>query len=76
MPSPAAGVVYTWGNGRYGVLGHGDEAERTVPTKCTALAGVRIIATSCGDMHMAAVNGMCPSMRTCACVSIAPHVAC
>lgn len=55
------GALYTWGNGSSGVLGHGDDAERLLPSKCSALASMRVINVSCGDMHMAAVTGSSPA---------------
>lgn len=36
------GVVYTWGMGRQGALGHGDTATCFNPTRVTELSGVHI----------------------------------
>jgi alpha-tubulin suppressor-like RCC1 family protein len=36
------GELFSWGVGRYGLLGHGDAEERRSPTRVEALRGVRV----------------------------------
>ena len=48
------GVVYTWGGGAYGRLGHGDEDNQHTPKRVEALASVRALA--CGREHNAALT--------------------
>ena len=50
------GEVFTCGLNVYGLLGHGDRKERTIPTKVAALAGLVVIKISCGSMHIAALT--------------------
>ena len=50
------GEVFSWGDNRYGQLGHGDEKERRVPTKVAGLDGIVIIKVSCGGHHTAALT--------------------
>lgn len=40
--------VYTWGCGEYGRLGHGDTADRYIPTKVEALGNVKVTALFMG----------------------------
>jgi RCC1 and BTB domain-containing protein len=51
----ATGEVYTWGEGKFGRLGHGDESNRALPSRVAALRGVKIVLVSCGGFHTAAV---------------------
>ena len=52
------GEVYTWGLNTFGQLGHGDRANRLMPTKVSALSdkNVRIQWISCGRSHTVAVS--------------------
>ena len=45
------GAVLSCGQGRNGVLGHGDRVTRDVPCRIEALKGVRVRMMSCGDFH-------------------------
>ncbi|KAF5273445.1 hypothetical protein FQA39_LY07462 [Lamprigera yunnana] len=49
----ATGVLYTWGRGNYGRLGHGKLTDCLVPTIVTALSGQRVTKVACGsgDSH-------------------------
>ena len=49
------GEVFTWGRGRYGKLGHGDESDQETPKRIEALAlvGVKTEEVSCGYEHTA-----------------------
>jgi len=49
----AEGEVYSWGNGRYGGLGHGDEGDREVPTRIESLSRIERIATGGNAMSTA-----------------------
>ena len=50
----AEGEVYAWGSGDDGVLGHGDEISRAVPSRIETLSRIESIAT--GPRVCAAVN--------------------
>ena len=52
----AAGSVWSWGNGRWGRLGHGDEQDQLLPKKIEAFAGQRVVAVSAGEEHNLAVT--------------------
>lgn len=49
----SAGVLYTWGRGFYGSLGHGSSEDTLVPTAVQTLAGHTIVdvALGSGDSH-------------------------
>jgi len=49
------GLVYTWGQGRYGQLGHGDDADKIVPQPVNGIKG-EVLTVSCGFKHTAAVT--------------------
>ena len=48
--------VFSWGWGRYGVLGHGDELPRHEPTRIDSLSDCRIVSISAGWQHNLAVS--------------------
>ncbi|CAB3370488.1 Hypothetical predicted protein [Cloeon dipterum] len=48
------GELYTWGEGDYGRLGHGDSVGRNMPTLVRDIAGVGGVA--CGSAHTLAVS--------------------
>ncbi|KAG2451142.1 hypothetical protein HYH02_004409 [Chlamydomonas schloesseri] len=50
------GNLYSWGRNERGQLGHGDFAQRNVPTKVAGLAGHFVIGASGGKNHSAAVT--------------------
>ena len=45
------GHVYTFGQGKYGQLGHGGKENRTSPALVQALQGKRITQVQCGRFH-------------------------
>ena len=47
----ADGSVWSWGNGRLGKLGHGDEQLQLLPKKIEAFANRRVVAVSAGGGH-------------------------
>eukprot|EP00871_Galdieria_phlegrea_P002562 jgi/Galph1/3306/GphlegSOOS_G1989.1 len=51
-----SGELYTWGNGEYGKLGHGDESNENLPRLVEALRGKKIKKIAIGDNHMAAID--------------------
>jgi len=52
----ADGSVWSWGNGAYGKLGHGDWQIQLLPKKVEAFAGRRVIAVSAGEGHSFALT--------------------
>ena len=44
----ADGSVWSWGDGLFGRLGHGDEERQLLPKKVEAFAGRRVVAVSAG----------------------------
>ena len=52
----AQGDVFSWGNGDYGRLGHGDEEHQHTPRRVEALAGQRVVGLDCGQYTTAAVT--------------------
>jgi alpha-tubulin suppressor-like RCC1 family protein len=51
------GVLYTWGMGRYGRLGHGDEFDQYEPCPVLALLGLKVKNVSLGERHSVCVTG-------------------
>ncbi|CAN8240245.1 unnamed protein product [Cochlearia groenlandica] len=49
------GRLFTFGDGTFGVLGHGDRETVQYPREVESLSGLRTIAVSCGVWHTAAV---------------------
>ncbi|CAN6439014.1 unnamed protein product [Victoria cruziana] len=49
------GQLFTFGDGTFGVLGHGDRASVWFPKEVESLKGLRTIAVACGVWHTAAV---------------------
>jgi hypothetical protein len=43
------GVLYTWGDGDNGRLGHSNEQEEEAPCVVVAFEGQRLAMVSCGD---------------------------
>lgn len=50
-----SGNVYTWGEGKFGRLGHGNETNKLTPCKVAALSTRTVVAISCGGFHTAAI---------------------
>ncbi|XP_008785790.1 PH, RCC1 and FYVE domains-containing protein 1-like [Phoenix dactylifera] len=50
-----AGQLFTFGDGTFGVLGHGNRETVLYPKEVESLMGLRTIAVSCGVWHTAAV---------------------
>jgi len=49
-------VVWSWGWGDFGRLGHGDKNDQTVPRPVRGLASVTIASVACGDNHTLAAT--------------------
>ena len=50
------GVLYTWGGGKCGQLGHGDWKDQCRPCKVRFFSGQRVLAVACGSFYTAAVT--------------------
>ena len=50
------GNVYSWGHGRFGVLGHGGLGSEMVPRQIRSLLKVNVVALSCGAAHVIATS--------------------
>ncbi|KAL5222174.1 hypothetical protein ABZP36_026887 [Zizania latifolia] len=51
----SAGQLFTFGDGSFGVLGHGNRASLSVPREVESLKGLRTVRAACGVWHTAAV---------------------
>lgn len=51
----SAGQLFTFGDGTFGVLGHGDCKSISVPREVESLKGLRTVRVACGVWHSAAV---------------------
>lgn len=52
-----SGDLYTWGDGQFGLLGHGNEVSHWVPKRVNGpLEGIHVSSISCGPWHTAVVT--------------------
>ncbi|XP_077241344.1 PH, RCC1 and FYVE domains-containing protein 1-like [Tasmannia lanceolata] len=51
----SSGQLFTFGDGTFGVLGHGDRESVAYPREVESLMGLKTIAVACGVWHTAAV---------------------
>ncbi|XP_022752404.1 PH, RCC1 and FYVE domains-containing protein 1-like isoform X2 [Durio zibethinus] len=51
----SAGQLFTFGDGTFGVLGHGDRNSISIPREVESLKGLRTVRAACGVWHTAAV---------------------
>lgn len=51
----SSGQLFTFGDGTFGVLGHGDRKSISIPREVESLKGLRTVRASCGVWHTAAV---------------------
>ncbi|XVF43100.1 hypothetical protein PTKIN_Ptkin02bG0013100 [Pterospermum kingtungense] len=51
----SAGQLFTFGDGLFGALGHGDRNSTTIPREVETLSGLRTTRVACGVWHTAAV---------------------
>lgn len=49
------GRLYTYGDGTFGVLGHGDHRSYSRPKEVESLKGLRVRSVACGSWHTAAI---------------------
>ncbi|KAL8457412.1 hypothetical protein ACS0TY_035317 [Phlomoides rotata] len=53
------GQLFTFGDGTFGALGHGDRCSTSVPREIEALKGQKAVKISCGFWHTAAIVEVC-----------------
>ncbi|XVF03360.1 hypothetical protein REPUB_Repub04eG0254300 [Reevesia pubescens] len=51
----SGGQLFTFGDGSFGALGHGDHGSTTIPREVESLSGLRTTRVACGVWHTAAV---------------------
>ncbi|KAL6522756.1 hypothetical protein OROHE_016603 [Orobanche hederae] len=51
----SAGKLFTFGDGMFGALGHGDRESVTYPKEVQSLSGLKAVSVSCGVWHTAAI---------------------
>ncbi|XP_042381224.1 PH, RCC1 and FYVE domains-containing protein 1-like [Zingiber officinale] len=51
----SSGQLFTFGDGMFGALGHGDRSSTNIPREVEALRGMRTVCTACGVWHTAAI---------------------
>ncbi|GFP83369.1 probable E3 ubiquitin-protein ligase herc1, partial [Phtheirospermum japonicum] len=51
----SSGKLFTFGDGMFGALGHGDRESVTYPKEVQSLSGLKAVAVSCGVWHTAAI---------------------
>ncbi|XP_006854768.2 uncharacterized protein LOC18444535 isoform X2 [Amborella trichopoda] len=51
----SSGQLFTFGDGTFGVLGHGDRKSSYIPREVESLKGLRTVRAACGVWHTAAV---------------------
>lgn len=49
------GQLFTFGDGTFGALGHGDHCNTSIPREVETLKGLRALKVSCGYWHTAAI---------------------
>jgi alpha-tubulin suppressor-like RCC1 family protein len=54
------GVLYTWGGGEKGQLGHGDEKNQMLPKPVGAIADKKVTQVGCGMHHTVVITGSTP----------------
>ncbi|XP_057415182.1 PH, RCC1 and FYVE domains-containing protein 1 isoform X3 [Lotus japonicus] len=54
----SGGQLFTFGDGTFGALGHGDHSSTNIPREVETLKGLRTTRVSCGVWHTAAVVGV------------------
>ncbi|XP_038719650.1 PH, RCC1 and FYVE domains-containing protein 1-like isoform X1 [Tripterygium wilfordii] len=51
----SAGQLFTFGDGVFGALGHGDRKSVSIPREVDSLKGLRVVQAACGVWHTAAI---------------------
>ncbi|KAL2230088.1 uncharacterized protein LOC105171777 [Sesamum indicum] len=54
----SAGQLFTFGDGKFGALGHGNRISISYPKEVQSLRGLKAIVVSCGIWHTAAILGV------------------
>ncbi|KAL0349033.1 UNVERIFIED_CONTAM: PH, RCC1 and FYVE domains-containing protein 1 [Sesamum angustifolium] len=54
----SAGQLFTFGDGKFGALGHGNRISISYPKEVQSLRGLKAIVVSCGIWHTAAIIGV------------------
>ncbi|XP_039806282.1 PH, RCC1 and FYVE domains-containing protein 1-like isoform X4 [Panicum virgatum] len=49
------GQLFTFGDGVFGALGHGDRLSTNIPRQVNSLKGMRVLRAACGTWHTAAI---------------------
>ncbi|GAB4839983.1 hypothetical protein Ancab_020692 [Ancistrocladus abbreviatus] len=57
----SGGQLFTFGDGTFGALGHGDRSSSRIPREVEALSGLRTLRVACGAWHTAAIVEMVTS---------------
>ncbi|KAJ7556571.1 hypothetical protein O6H91_05G088700 [Diphasiastrum complanatum] len=65
----SAGQLFTFGDGTFGVLGHGDTANVSCPKEVESLKGLKTVRVACGAWHTAAVVEVMAAYSTGGCSS-------
>ena len=50
------GEVFTWGNNKFGQLGHGEKIPLNAPKRVESLCGITVVKVDCGEYHTAVVT--------------------
>ena|SRR3990167_992827 len=48
------GMIYSWGSGRHGMLGHGECEDYEYPSMISSLLGKKIVGIASGGLHVCA----------------------
>uniref|UniRef100_A0A0D9W8M3 FYVE-type domain-containing protein n=1 Tax=Leersia perrieri TaxID=77586 RepID=A0A0D9W8M3_9ORYZ len=59
----SSGQLFTYGDGTFGVLGHGDTQGVARPKEVESLKGSRVISVACGPWHTAAIVEVMSSVK-------------
>eukprot|EP00931_Biecheleriopsis_adriatica_P018476 TRINITY_DN12943_c0_g1_i1.p1 TRINITY_DN12943_c0_g1~~TRINITY_DN12943_c0_g1_i1.p1 ORF type:complete len:719 (-),score=181.78 TRINITY_DN12943_c0_g1_i1:57-2213(-) len=59
-----AGVLFTWGRGQNGRLGHGGTENEALPKAVQALDGLHVAQAACGEFHTACILQNAPHVYT------------
>ncbi|KAL6843932.1 hypothetical protein ACP4OV_026503 [Aristida adscensionis] len=60
----SSGKLFTYGDGTFGVLGHGDTQAIARPKEVESLKGSRVKSVACGPWHTAAIVEMTSSLKS------------
>lgn len=59
------GQLFTFGDGTFGALGHGDRCSTNLPREVNALKGQKVVRISCGCWHTAAIVDVLSESPSC-----------